>query len=198
MYILCFCCLMKPLSKIETRRDSSAPEGKSRTQGSREGHKKIRGQRQGQPYQEQTLSRPRTVMLEVKAKDQGHKRMCSQKKGLQKKFSGDLQKKRFSEKNFRRSPEKNVFQKNFQALHKLLTTQKIVLFSSRGQGHFRGLEASRPRPRIWPSRPRPSQDHQNMSSRTTSSRPRTFSKTPPLLSTYCIKLFSVYCLYFWM
>ena len=36
----------------------------------------------------------------------------------------------------------------FQALHKILTIQKIVLSSSRGQANFRGLEASRPRPRI--------------------------------------------------
>ena len=81
--------------------------------------------------------RPRTGMLE--AKDQGHKRKCSpgdfqKKKGLQNNFSGVHQK-------------KTVFQKIFQALHKLLTTQKIVLSSSRGQGNFRGLEASRPRPR---------------------------------------------------
>ena len=30
-------------------------------------------------------------MLEAKAKDQWHSRKCSQKKGLQKSFSGDLQ-----------------------------------------------------------------------------------------------------------
>ena len=37
--------------------------------------KKIRGQGQGQgqPFRGQTLSRPRTGMLEAKAKDQGHK-----------------------------------------------------------------------------------------------------------------------------
>ena len=80
--------------------------------------KKIRGQ--GQPFREQTLSRPRT-------------------EGLPKNFSGDLQ------KFFRQSPKKNVFQKIFQALHKILTIQKIVLSSSRGQANFRGLEASRPR-----------------------------------------------------
>ena len=56
------------------------------------------------------------------------------KKGLHKNFSGDLQK-------------KNVFQTNFQALYKILTIQKIVLFSNRGQANFQGLEASRPRPR---------------------------------------------------
>ena len=41
--------------------------------------------------------------------------------------------------------------------NKISTVQKIVLSSSRGQANFRGLEASRPRPRprTWPSRPRP-------------------------------------------
>ena len=48
----------------------------ARVQG--QGHKKIRGQ--GQPYRAQTLSRPRTGMLEAKANDQGHKRKCSPKK----------------------------------------------------------------------------------------------------------------------
>ena len=52
--------------------------------------KKIRGQ--GQFFRGQTLSRPRTGMLEAKAKDQGHSRKCSpKKKGLQKSFSGDFQ-----------------------------------------------------------------------------------------------------------
>ena len=96
--------------------------------------KKIRGQGQGQPFRGQTLSRPRTGMLEAKAKEQGHKRKCSPKK------------KRSSQKFFKRSPQKNVFQKIFQPLHKILTIQKILL-SSRGQANFRGLEASRPRPR---------------------------------------------------
>ena len=75
-------------------------------------------------------------MLEAKARDQGHKRKCSPKK---------KKKQRSSQKFFRRSPQKNVFQKNFQALHKILTIQKIVLSSSRGQANFRGLEATRPR-----------------------------------------------------
>ena len=56
-------------------------------------------------------------------------------------------KKRSSQKFFKRSPRKNAFQKIFQPLHKILTFQKIVLSSSRGQANFRGLEASRPRPR---------------------------------------------------
>ena len=113
--------------------------------------KKIRGQ--GQPFRGQTLSKPRTGMLEAKAKDQGHKRKCSPKKkkvftkiflAISKKKK---RKKRSSQKFFKRSPQKNVFQKIFQALHKILKIQKIVLSSSRGQANFRGLEASRPRPR---------------------------------------------------
>ena len=99
--------------------------------------KKIRGQGQGQPFRGQTLSRPRTGMLKAKAKDQGHKRKCSPEK----------KKKRSSQKFFKRSPQKNVFQKIFITLHKILTIQKILLSSSRGQANFRGLEASRPRPR---------------------------------------------------
>ena len=52
--------------------------------------KKIRGQ--GQPFRGQILSRPRTGMLEAKAKDQGHSRKCSpKKKGLKKSFSDNLQ-----------------------------------------------------------------------------------------------------------
>ena len=67
--------------------------------------KKIRGQGQGQPFRGQTLSRPRTGMLEAKAKDQRHKRKCSpkKKKGLHKNFSSDLHKKTFSKKFFKRS-----------------------------------------------------------------------------------------------
>ena len=51
--------------------------------------KKIRGQ--GQPFRGQNLSRPRTEMLEAKAKYQGHRRKRSQKKKSSKIFSGNLQ-----------------------------------------------------------------------------------------------------------
>ena len=50
--------------------------------------KKIRGQ--GQPFRGQNLSRPRTGMLEAKAKDRGHRR--------------------------KRSPKKKVFKNIFQAI----------------------------------------------------------------------------------
>ena len=123
--------------------------------------KKIRGQGQGQgqPFRGQTLSRPRTGMLEAKAKDQGHKAQVLSKKKKKRSFSKKKKKKKkkkSSQKFFKRSPLKDVFQKFFQAHHKILTFQKIVLSSSRGQANFRGLEAS---------------------------RPRTSSRTPPLLHT---------------
>ena len=92
-------------------------------------------------------------MLEAKAKDQGHKaQVLSKKKKKKKVFTKIFQaiskkKKRSSQKFFKRSPRNNAFQKIFQPLHKILTFQKIVLSSSRGQADFRGLEASRPRPR---------------------------------------------------
>ena len=84
----------------------------SRTQGLRprpRTQKKNQGQGQGQPFRGQTLSRPRTGMLEAKAKDQGHKCKCSPKK----------KKKRSSQKFFWRSPKKKkkkVFSKIFQAI----------------------------------------------------------------------------------
>ena len=127
-------------------------------------------------------SRPRTQKKsEAKAKDslsedrhsRGQEQKCSRlrprtkdtstsalqkknKRSSQKFFRRSPKKKRSSQKFFRRSSQKNVFQKIFQALHKILTIQKILLSSSRGQANFRGLKASRPRPRTWPSRPRTS------------------------------------------
>ena len=101
---------------------------------------------QGSKPRTQKNPRPRTDSLEAKAgmleardtknskakdrlsRGQGHKRKCSPKK------------KRSSQKFFRRSPHKNVFQIIFQALHKILTIQKIVLSSSRGQANFRELD----------------------------------------------------------
>ena len=129
------------------------------------GHK-ARGQGQGQGHKKNPRPRPRprtprTDTLEAKDRNargqgQGPRTQSTsalqkkKKKGLHKNFSGDLQKKkkkRSSQKFFKRSPRKNAFQKIFQPLHKILTFQKIVLSSSRGQANFRGLEASRPRPR---------------------------------------------------
>ena len=108
-----------------------------------QGHKKIRGQGQEQPYRGQTLSRPRTGMLE--AKDQGYNALQKQK-SLQKKFLGDLKNEKGLQKKFLGDlQKKNCFLKKILALHTLLTPQKTVLSSSRGQGNFRGLEASRPR-----------------------------------------------------
>ena len=108
-----------------------------------------------------------TKKSEAKAKDsfsedrlsRGQGQECSKPRPRTKNTSTSaLQKKkrkRSLQKFFKRSPQTNVFQKIFRALHKILTIQKILLSASRGQANFRGLEASKPRPRTWPSRPRP-------------------------------------------
>ena len=99
--------------------------------------------------------RPRTQKKsEAKAKDslsedrhsRGQGQECSRPRTQSASALQKKKKKRSSQKFFKRSPLKNVFQKIFQPLHKILTFQKIVLSSSRGQANFRGLEASRPRP----------------------------------------------------
>ena len=79
-------------------------------------------------------------MLEAKAKDQRHKRKCSpKKKGLHKNFSGDLQnkKKRSSQKFFKRSPQKNVFQRIFQAPQ---AEDRPIFENLRPRGHGQGLQ----------------------------------------------------------
>ena len=124
------------------------------------GHK-ARGQGQGHKKN----PRPRTAFpwtdtLEAKdrnARGQGPRTQAQVLSKIKKRFSQKFFRRSPKKKNFvfKRSPQNNVFQKMFQALHKILTIQKIVLSSSRGQANFRGLEASRPRPRTWPSRPRP-------------------------------------------
>ena len=77
--------------------------------------KNIRGQGQGQPFRGQTLLRPRTGMLE--AKDQGHKRKCSQKqkKTFTKIFLVITTKKRFSN-NFSGAPQNFYKSKNIAVL----------------------------------------------------------------------------------
>ena len=101
---ICLCALFSPIFVPVPRGgvEDTRLEAKAKAKDT----KKIRGQ--GQPFRGQTLSRPRTGMLEAKAKDQGHKRKCSPKK-----------KKRSSQKFFRRSPKnknKKVFTKIFQAI----------------------------------------------------------------------------------
>ena len=121
--------------------------------------RKARGQ--GQGHKKNPRPRPRTAFprtdsheaKERNARGQGQgprtqaQVLPPQKKGLYKIFlaiSKKKKEKRSSQKFFKRSPQKKIF---FQALHVILTIQKIVLSWSRGTANFRGLEASRPRPR---------------------------------------------------
>ena len=123
-------------SEVESRTQGSRP--RPRTQKKSEAKDSLSEDRHSRGQgQECSRPRPRTQAQVLSKK----------KRGLHKNLLGDLhkKKKRSSQKFFKRSPQKNVFQKIFQALHKILTIQKIVLSSSRGQANFRVLEASRPR-----------------------------------------------------
>ena len=137
----------KSIAETETQSSVSTISASTSCQRWSRGHK-ARGQGQGHkknPRPRPRTAFPRTDTLEAKdrnARGQGQGPRTQSASALQKK-----KKKRSSQKFFRRSPLKNVFQKIFQAFHKILTFQKIVLSSSRGQANFRGLEASRPRPR---------------------------------------------------
>ena len=141
---------------------------KARGQG--QGHKKIRGQDQGQPFRGQTLSRPRTGMLEAKAKDTSAsalQKKKKKKKGLHKNFSSDLHKKTFSKKIFKRFTKFQQFKK--QCCPRAEDRPIFEDLRPRGQGQgldLRGQDQG--------------QGLQNVSSRT-SSRPRTSSRTPPLI-----------------
>ena len=75
-------------------------------------------------------------MLEAKDQRTQAQVLSKKKKVFTKIFQAISKKKRSSQKFFKRSPRKNIFQKMFQALHKILTIQKIVLSSSRGQANF--------------------------------------------------------------
>ena len=128
----CYVWLLLVTEYSSTIRSSVTVAGKQRW--SRE--HKVRGQGQGHKKNRRpSTALPRTDPLEAKernawGKGQGHRRIkCS--------------------------PKKKVFKNFFQANYKILTIQKPVLSSSRGQANFRGLEASRPRTRTWYLRPRP-------------------------------------------
>ena len=101
--------------------------------------KKIRGQGQGQgqPFRGQTLSRPRTGMLEAKAKDQGHKRKCSPKKKKKKK-------KKVFTKIFQAISTKKRFLKNFSSAPQNFNNSKNTAVLEPRTGQFSrtwGLEA---------------------------------------------------------
>ena len=154
---------------------------------------KIRGQ--GQPFRGQTLSRPRTGMLEAKAKDEGHKRKCSpKKKGLHKNFSGDLQKKK-----------KKVFTKMFQVISTKKRFPKNFSSASQNFNNSKNTAVLKPifedRPIFEDLRPRgqgqgldlrgQGQGLQNVSSRT----PPLFICSMPIRTISMTFFFTVHSLY---
>ena len=71
---------------LETKETHRGGVEDTRLEAKAKDTKKVRGQGQEQPFRGQTLSRPRTGMLEAKAKDQGHRRKCFPKKRSSKFF----------------------------------------------------------------------------------------------------------------
>ena len=122
---------------MESRTQSSRPRPRTQKKSEAKAKDSLSEDRYSRG-QGQECSRPRT-------KDTQAQVLSKKKKVFTKIFQAISKKKRSSQKFFRRSPHKNVFQKIFQAFHKILTIRKILLSSSRGQANFRGLEASRPR-----------------------------------------------------
>ena len=111
---------LTPTSRIHIYTRGGVEDTRLEAKAKAKDTKKIRGQGQGQPFRGQTLSRPRTGMLEAKAKDQGHKAQVlskkKKKKGLHKNFSGDLQKKK----------KKKGLHKNFSSdLHEKTLSKKF-------------------------------------------------------------------------
>ena len=100
------------------------------------GHK-ARGQGQGHKKNPRPRPRPRTAFPRTDTLEAKDRNARGQGQGPRTQSASALQKKK----------KKKGLHKNFSGDLKILTFQKIVLSSSRGQANFRGLEASRPRPR---------------------------------------------------
>ena len=148
--LLCMICFYQMLARI-TRGgvEDTRLEAKAKAKDT----KKIRGQGQGQgqPFRGQTLSRPRTGMLEAKAKDQGHKAQVlskkKKKKGLHKNFpaiSKKKKKKKVFTKIFQAVFTKKRFPKNFSSAPQnfIIPKNRAVLEPRTGQfSRTWGLEA---------------------------------------------------------
>ena len=110
------------------------------------GHK-ARGQDQGH----KKISRPRTDPLEAKAKAKDTDASVLQNLLLSPKFfqAKKVFKNFFSDDLYLRKKKRSlqIFRKVSGAFQRNFNRSKIVLSSSRKQGNFRRLEASRPRPR---------------------------------------------------
>ena len=127
---------------MESRTQDSRP--RPRTQKNFEAKAKDRPSRgQGPRTQAQVFSKKKKVFKKIF--------QAISKKSSSKIFLGEKDLQKFFFRQFPLEENKKGLRKfsaRILALsNKISTVQKIVLSSSRGQGNFRGLEASRPRPR---------------------------------------------------
>ena len=105
------------------------------------GHK-ARSQGQDQRHKKISRPRPRTDPLEAKAKDQGHRRKCSQKKRSSKNFLKQSQKKVFRNFFRRKSLQKFFFRRFPLEENKKRSTQIYCEVSGAFQQNFNGSKNS--------------------------------------------------------
>ena len=113
---------------------------------------KARSQSQGHkknPRPRPRTAFPRTDTLEAKDRNaRGQGQGPRTQAQVLSKISGDLQKKKkVFTKNFQAISTKKRFPTNFSSAPQNFNNSKIVLSSNRAQANFRGLKASRSRPR---------------------------------------------------
>ena len=120
------------------------PEEESRTQGLKptprpRTQKNFEAKAKGRPSRGQGQV-PRT-QTQVFSKKKVFKNLFQAKKVFKNFFSGDLYLRKLKKRSLK------IFRKVSGVFPRNFNSSKIVLSSSRGLGNFRGLEASRPRPR---------------------------------------------------
>ena len=122
----------KNTKKFEAKTKDSLSKA-SRTDPLEAKNRNARAQGQGPRTQAQVFSKNKRSSKKYSRR--------SQKKDLQKFFSSDLQLRKTKKCLYKFSARFLAFS------NEISSVQKIVPSWSRGQGNFRGLEASRPRPR---------------------------------------------------
>ena len=115
----------------DTRLEAKAKD--TRLEAKAKDTKKIRGQGQGQgqPFRGQTLSRPRTGMLEAKAKDTSASALQNHKN-----FLGDLKKKKVFTKIFQAVSTKKRFPKTFSSASQNFSNSKNTAVLEPRTGQF--------------------------------------------------------------
>ena len=129
------CIFAKQTTEVESRTQGSRPRPRTQQKSEAKAKDSLSEDRHSRG-QGQECSRPRPRTKDTSASAPPQKKAPKKKKVFTKIFQAISTKKRFS-KNFSSAPQNFNNSKN----------TAVLLSSSQGQANFRGLEASRPRPR---------------------------------------------------